>query len=179
MDISTWSSFGRYAGRDYFEDHIYSGGQLVRIDKRGIDCADILAGHNLQYPVIWAGLTAPYKLYSEDTLSVYLNGTPPFGDQSLTTYGMKISSQETLYKLEDLEYSGPYDLKTNTYSSDQVLLGVDYYFTATVEEAKAYAAEHSLVFPVPSELENLVWLWGYYYGLEDTPQTMKAYVEVI
>lgn len=166
----------------HFIDHVYSNNQIVRIDKSAAQSADLLEGYTFNDPVIWAGSTDPYKLYTNQTLSVYLLGAPPLkkvsGDG--TVYGLKIDlvTQERLYKTEDLSYEGPYDTRTFTYNTSQEIVGIDYYFTASIEEAKQYAELHSLTFPVPSTVESAVWLWGAYYGIGSAPQVMKAYVAV-
>lgn len=169
-----------------FEDHIYAEGKLVRIDKDAKTQAPYLFDLDLPGNPIWAGFTEPYKLYENPTLSVYVHGLPQIPSNYHTDftqgfYGIKIDqvTGERLYKVEDHSYPGGfYAFRTLTYNEQEELLGVDYYFYAKVAEAKAYAHIHDLVFPVPEELESKVWLWGSYYGLEESPKVMKAYVEI-
>lgn len=167
-----------------FVDHVYSNGEIVRIDKSASLQADLLSGLEFTDSVLWAGSTAPYKLYTNQTLSVYCTTTSlpfnkplPFGGGF---YGIKLDTVtgEKWYKIEEYDYSGDYDVKTCTYTESGELVGIDYYFEGSVADAKAYATLHGLSFPVPASVEQDVWLWGVYYGLESTPQVMKAYVAV-
>jgi hypothetical protein len=176
-----WDSMTRYTS-GHFIDHVYSNNQIVRIDKSASQSADLLEGRTFDSPVLWTGSTAPYKLYNNQTLSVYLLGESPITplEGSTTVYGIKIDlvTQERLYKTEDSSYIGTYDAKTLTHNNLGELVGVDYYFATSIQEARQYAESNNITFPVPLEVEPDVWLWGVYYGLESIPQVMKAYVAV-
>lgn len=172
-----------YLSGQPFTDHVYVNGQIVRTDKSAGQQTDLLAPYTFSDPVLWAGSTNPYKLYENTTLSVYCAGlTWPVagktfvGDSGL--YGIKIDTVtgDKWYKLEDHAYSGTYQVKTETYTEAGVLAGIDYYWEASVQNAKEYASTHGLPFPVPESEESKVWLWGVYYGLGNTPLVMKAYV---
>lgn len=176
--------YTHYMSGKTFVDHVYANGEVVRIDKSAAQQADLLAPYNFSGNVLWAGSTNPYKLYTNNTLSVYCLSSelplPKAFPGTVGLYGVKIDTvtNEKWYKLEDHSYSGTYDVKTETYTEDGTLVGVDYYWVASVESAKTYAETHALTFPVPESQENNVWLWGAYYALGSTPLVMKAYVEV-
>lgn len=176
-----WESMTRYTS-GHFIDHVYSNNQIVRIDKSAAQSTELLEGYTFNEPVLWTGSTTPYKLYNNQTLSVYLLGESPVPplEGSTTVYGIKIDlvTNEQLYKTEDRSYIGTYDAKTLTHNSLGELVGVDYYFATSISEAKQYAQSNNITFPVPAEVESDVWLWGAYYGLDNTPQAMKAYVAI-
>lgn len=177
----SWAKFDRYITGQDFTDHVYANGQVVRVDKSAAQCADILSGYSFEDTPIWAGVTAPYKLYNNETLSVYCVGAPSFISTDLNTlYGIKIDTvtNTRLYKFQDFDYLGMFDCKVATYDSTGNILGFDYYFESSISDAKSFATLHNLVFPVPQDKESSVWVWGAYYGLDKDPQVMKAYVEV-
>jgi hypothetical protein len=150
-----------------FTDEVYANGEIVRVDKDASQCADLIAEYNMEN-VIWCGVTSPYKIYKNPTVSFYKWGACPNGVES-TWHGVKIDTVtgEILYKINT-------GSKSLTYL-DTEIIAVDYYYSWTPAEAQEYCQQNGLSYPISSDIEDEVWIWGVSCDLNETPETVKAY----
>lgn len=167
----------------FFEDEVYSCGEVVRIERSPSQLVDELDDYCDRENVLWWGITEPYTNYPNTTISFYRKGTAPFGNNDW--YGVKIDTLtgKTWYKVQDNDFftlgHSIFEAKANTYDASGTLVGYDLYATSwTAEYAKEYCQGHALPYPFsglePSLAEN-VWIWGVTFSTSNTPVAVKAY----
>lgn len=163
-----------------FTDHVYENKQVVRIDSSAAQVSELLQHYGVTTTenIIWGGLTKPYGIYTNPTLSYYKAGTAPFGNN--TWYGVKkdLETGVLTYKVEDPSYNGTAASKASHYSSNGIILSYDLYYYWTVEQATEFCTENNVPYPATPFVEPRVWIWGVSYSLQNTIIAVKAYVEV-